>query len=118
MVKLQWLALLSCLCSFTIVQSAAPKGRRRRANDVPGQLQVIDDITSKVLAAGGNVKGKMGFSLNWDTHHDLDLHVTIPPKGRAAAEEIFYGKRSHGGGNRRAGLGPSRKSQGTARRRR
>jgi hypothetical protein len=99
MVKLQWLALLSCLCSFTIVQSAAPKGRRRRANDVPGQLQVIDDITSKVLAAGGNVKGKMGFSLNWDTHHDLDLHVTIPPKGRAAAEEIFYGKRSHGGGN-------------------
>ena len=41
-------------------------------------LARIDEVNNRVVQAGGRVKGKMGFSLYWETDDDLDLQVLTP----------------------------------------
>lgn len=54
---------------------------------------VTDSIRERVKNAGGNVDGKLRFSLAWNNTDDLDLHVYTPNGSR-----IYFGNRSAQGG--------------------
>lgn len=54
---------------------------------------ITDSIRERVKKAGGNVDGKLRFSLAWDNPDDLDLHVKTPN-----GMTIYYGSRSAQGG--------------------
>lgn len=54
---------------------------------------ITDSIRERVKKAGGNVDGKLRFSLSWDNTDDLDLHVYTPNGTR-----IYFGHRNGQGG--------------------
>lgn len=54
---------------------------------------ITDSIRERVKSAGGNVDGKLRFSLAWDNTDDLDLHVQTPNGSRI----YFSNRRAQGG---------------------
>jgi hypothetical protein len=54
---------------------------------------ITDSIRERVKSAGGNVDGKLRFSLAWHNTDDLDLHVFTP-----GGAHIYYAARSGQGG--------------------
>lgn len=55
---------------------------------------ITDSIKEKVKRAGGNVEGKLRFSLEWFNYDDLDIHCRTPD-----GEHIYFGHKIGRGGH-------------------
>lgn len=55
---------------------------------------ITDSVRERVKKAGGNVEGKLRFSVAWFNPDDLDIHVTVP-----GGDTINFRHRRAGGGH-------------------